>query len=61
MAFFSGIYNFGIGFGAFLGGRVVDSVGIEYVFSAGGVLGIVGLLFCIFIASKQVKKFPVRL
>lgn len=61
MAFFSGIYNFGIGFGAFLGGRVVESIGIQYVFSAGSALGFCAAAFCVFVAIRQIRKYKVKL
>ena len=61
MAFFSGIYNFGIGFGAFLGGRVVESIGIAYVFSAGSILGFIAALFCLLVAIRTIKTYRVKL
>lgn len=60
MAFFSGIFNFGIGFGAFLGGQVVNTAGISNVFYAGGILGVVSIVFCLFIAVRWLKSFPVK-
>lgn len=61
MAFFSAIFNFGIGFGAFLGGKVVDTLGISQVCSVGAIIGIVSICFCLFIAIRQLKKFDVKL
>ena len=60
-AFFSGIFNFGIGFGAYLGGRVVDSVGITHVCNVGALIGIISISFCLLIALRQLKKFEVKL
>ncbi len=60
MAFFSGIFNFGIGFGAFLGGQVVNTAGIANVFYAGGILGVVSIVFCLLIAVRWLKRFPVK-
>lgn len=60
MAFFSGIFNFGIGFGAFLGGQVVNAAGISNVFYAGGILGVVSIVFCLLIAVRWLKPFPVK-
>ena len=60
-AFFSGIFNFGIGFGAYLGGRVVDSVGITHVCNVGALIGIISISFCLIIALRQLKKFEVKL
>ena len=60
MAFFSGIFNFGIGFGAFLGGQVVNTAGIVNVFYAGGILGVVSIVFCLLVAVRWLKRFPVK-
>ncbi len=60
MAFFSGIFNFGIGFGAFLGGQVVNAAGIANVFYAGGILGVVSIVFCLLVAVRWLKRFPVK-
>ncbi len=61
MAFFSGIFNFGIGFGAFLGGKVVDDFGISSVCAAGALIGFFSIAFCLLILLKQLKKFKVKL
>ncbi len=60
MAFFSGIFNFGIGFGAFLGGQVVNTAGIANVFYVGGILGVVSIVFCLLVAVRWLKRFPVK-
>lgn len=60
MAFFSGIFNFGIGTGALLGGQVVNTLGISNVFYAGGALGMVAVAFCLFVAVGRLKKYPVK-
>lgn len=60
MAFFSGIFNFGIGFGAFLGGQVVNTAGLSNVFYAGGILGVVSVVFCLLIAVRWLKPFSVK-
>lgn len=60
MAFFSGIFNFGIGTGALLGGQVVNQAGIENVFLAGAALGLCALIFCAFVLIKKLKNFPVK-
>ncbi len=60
MAFFSGIFNFGIGFGAFLGGQVVNTAGIGNVFYAGSIIGAVSIVFCLCVAVRWLKPFPVK-
>lgn len=60
MAFFSGIFNFGIGTGALLGGQVVNSLGIANVFYAGGAIGVVSIVFCLLVAVARLKKYPVK-
>lgn len=60
MAFFSGIFNFGIGTGALLGGQVVNSLGIANVFYAGGAIGVVSIAFCLLVAVARLKKYPVK-
>lgn len=60
MAFFSGIFNFGIGAGALLGGQVVNSLGIANVFYAGGAIGAASIAFCLLVAVARLKKYPVK-
>lgn len=60
MAFFSGIFNFGIGTGALLGGQVVNSLGIANVFYAGGAIGAASIAFCLLVAVARLKKYPVK-
>ncbi len=60
MAFFSGIFNFGIGTGALLGGQVVNSLGIASVFYAGGAIGAASIAFCLLVAVARLKKYPVK-
>ena len=60
MAFFSGIFNFGIGTGALLGGQAVNSLGIANVFYAGGAIGAVSIAFCLLVAVARLKKYPVK-
>lgn len=60
MAFFSGIFNFGIGTGALLGGQVVNSLGIANVFYAGGAIGVASIAFCLLVAVARLKKYPVK-
>lgn len=61
MAFFSSIFNFGIGCGAFVGGRVVDVMGISQVCTVGGCLGVVNIIFCLFIGLRQIGKYATKL
>ncbi len=60
MAFFSGIFNFGIGTGALLGGQVVNSLGIANVFYAGGAIGAASIAFCLLVAVARLKKYPAK-
>lgn len=60
MAFFSGIFNFGIGTGALLGGQVVNTLGIASVFYAGGIIGMVSILFCLVVAVGRLKRYSVK-
>lgn len=46
MSIFSGIFNLGIGCGSWVGGRVVDGLGIEMVGVAGGAIALAGLAWC---------------
>ena len=60
MAFFSGIFSFGIGTGALLGGQVVNTLGIASVFYAGGIIGMVSILFCLVVAVGRLKRYSVK-
>lgn len=48
MSIFSGIFNLGIGLGSWIGGRVVDGVGIALIGYVGAAIGAVGLAICLF-------------
>ena len=48
MSIFSGIFNLGIGLGSWIGGRVVDGVGIALIGYVGAAIGAAGLAICLF-------------
>lgn len=48
MSIFSGIFNLGIGLGSWVGGRVVEGVGIALIGFVGAAIGAVGLAICLF-------------
>lgn len=48
MSIFSGIFNLGIGLGSWVGGRVVEGVGIVLIGFVGAAIGAVGLAICLF-------------
>ena len=56
MAIFSGIFNFGIGTGALLGGQTVTYIGLEHVGFVGAALGIAASLYCIFVVITRLKQ-----
>ena len=45
MSIFSGIFNLGIGSGAYIGGLVVSRLSIEYIGYAGGAIGMIATLY----------------
>ena len=45
MSIFSGIFNLGIGSGAFFGGTICSDLSISYIGLAGGVLALIGLVY----------------
>lgn len=45
MSIFSGIFNLGIGSGAYVGGLVVSRLSIEYIGYAGGAIGVIATLY----------------
>lgn len=47
MSIFSGIFNLGIGSGAYIGGLVVTHMSLSYIGYAGGLIGIVATLYCV--------------
>ena len=46
MSIFSGIFNLGIGCGAYIGGLVVSHTSVSYIGYAGGFIGILASLYC---------------
>lgn len=47
MSIFSGIFNLGIGSGAYVGGLVVSQLSIEYIGYAGGAIGVIATLYLV--------------
>lgn len=47
MSIFSGIFNLGIGSGAYVGGLVVSRLSIEYIGYAGGAIGVIATLYLV--------------
>lgn len=47
MSIFSGIFNLGIGSGAYIGGLVVTHTSLGYIGYAGGMIGVVATLYCV--------------
>lgn len=45
MSIFSGIFNLGIGSGAYIGGLVVSRLSIGYIGYAGGAIGVIATLY----------------
>ena len=45
MSIFSGIFNLGIGSGAYVGGLVVSPLSIDYIGYAGGLIGLIATLY----------------
>lgn len=52
MSIFSGIFNLGIGSGAYVGGLVVSHLAIDYIGYAGGIIGLIATLYLV------VRYFP---
>jgi DHA1 family L-arabinose/isopropyl-beta-D-thiogalactopyranoside export protein-like MFS transporter len=57
MALYSGIYNFGIGAGALLGNQVSLHYGMSYIGFTGGVMGLLGLAWCVFAFKRFTHGF----
>ena len=60
MAFFSGIFNFGIGTGALIGGQVVSVLGISQVFFVGSVISIAAVACAAFVLVPRLRSYPVK-
>lgn len=56
MSIFSGIFNLGIGCGAFIGGRVCNDISIQYIGYFGGVITIVAALIFAFDTARRLKR-----
>ena len=52
MSIFSGIFNFGIGGGTFVGGLICDHIGIAYIGYGAGLVAIIGTLFSVWLTRK---------
>lgn len=56
MSIFSGIFNLGIGCGAYVGGLVVTNVSLSAIGYAGGVIGVVATLYCVLRLFPNMRK-----
>lgn len=55
MSIYSAIYNLGIGFGSFIGGRVVDGLGLGYIGIVGGAIALCAFIWCILRLLPQLR------
>ncbi|MDO4265398.1 MAG: sugar transporter [Eubacteriales bacterium] len=55
MSIYSGIYNFGIGCGTFLGGQVTTRAGIGAIGYVGGMLAIAACVYCFLVLLRRVR------
>lgn len=56
MSIYSGIFNFGIGSGTWVGGMICDHIDIAYIGYGAGILTILGTIFSAWLASHLHKK-----
>ena len=56
MSIYSGIYNFGIGCGTFLGGLVTTHAGIDRIGYIGGCLAIMACIYCFLVLLRRVRR-----
>lgn len=57
MSIFSGIFNLGIGSGAYIGGLVVTHASLAYVGYAGGLIGLLAAAYCALRLFPNMKRF----
>lgn len=57
MSIFSGIFNLGIGSGAYVGGLVVTHASLAYVGYAGGLIGLLAAAYCALRLFPNMKRF----
>lgn len=57
MAIFSGLFNFGIGTGAFVGGIVIDTLSINYIGIFGGIIVMAGAILAITKIVPMLRKY----
>lgn len=53
---YSGIFNLGIGFGTYAGGLVCTYAAIDYIGIAGGAMGVLSGLLCVFFVIRAIKQ-----
>lgn len=56
MSIFSGIFNLGIGCGAYIGGLVVSNTSVSYIGYAGGFIGILASLYCALRLFQNIRR-----
>lgn len=57
MAIFSGLFNFGIGTGAFVGGIVIDNLSINYIGVFGGAIVLAGAVLSVTKIVPKLRKY----
>ncbi len=60
MSIYSAIYNLGIGFGSFIGGKVVDGPGLAYIGYVGGAIALCAFIWCILRLLPQLQPTEVK-
>lgn len=57
MAIFSGLFNFGIGTGAFIGGLVINTISLSYIGVVGGIIVAIGTITSVTKIVPMLRKY----
>lgn len=55
MSIYSGIFNLGIGMGAFIGGKVCENIVVDYIGTVGGIIALCSAIYVLFRFLPLVK------